>query len=394
MPEDMTPHAPIRHKFAANGKPEISIITAVFNTERYIEEALASILAQKRLEFEIVAVDDGSTDSSLSRMLEVNDDRLTVLSFPQNVGLYHARNAAIEHCRAPWIMIFDSDDIMVPDCLAAYVRAAESSGRLWAYCWLSFIDSEGRDMGIRMSTPFDLLKLLQRNIAPDPMSLVKRDALIEMGGYRTRFRISESYDLRLRLLERGDPFCYPRVCVRYRRHDTNITVERQDPAHEILRQWKADLCSRMHSGRHSDRVGLLHCSLQFLDAFSERRWSDAVAIADRLLEAGLVSVEVEQRLIIALRECGNARRALDVALHSMGRADARFLPAETAWLMGRAVELAAMTRNETLLGYLRQSAEHICKAMNDKGLEAVLKTVYGRPGEEMACPGMAEQIPV
>jgi len=375
---------PVRHKSATNDKPEVSIIVAVFNTARYIKEALASILAQQGLNFEIVAVNDGSTDTSLARVLEVDDNRLTVLSLPQNVGLYHARNAAMEHARAPWIMIFDSDDVMLPACLAAYFHATEASGCAWGYCWLDLMDAEGRGIGLQQCALFDTLTMLQRNLVPDPMSLVKRDVLLDMGGYRTRFRIAESYDLRLRLLERGDPFCYPQVCVRYRRHETNITVRRRDQGSEILKQWKESICSKVKSGQQSDRVRLLCRCFELLEAFSGKRWAEVVTIADSLLEAGLASVELERRLIVALRESGNLPRAMEIALRLLGAGDTRLLPAETAWLMARAVELAALKGDKVLLRNLMPSAENICRVMQDKELAAVLQSVRGRFGGELA----------
>jgi hypothetical protein len=365
----------MRHKSATNEAPEVSVVMAVFNTDRYVGQAIGSILAQKEVNFEIVAVNDASTDDSLSCLLNVDDDRLTILSMPQNAGLYCARNEAIKECRAPWVMIFDSDDIMLPDTFGEYFRATEASSCSWGYCGLDFMDSTGQSLGVQMGMSFDPLKMLHCNMIPDPMSLMKRDILSDIGCYRTRFRLSEDYLLKLRLIERSDPFYYPRICVRYRRHKESVTVVSRDHGMDVLQEWRAGLLARSTSGRQFARVERLNKCFVLLDAFTGGRWDDVVAVADELISAGLVSVELEQRLIFALIKRGNTRRALEIVLSRLASSDVELLPAETAWLMARAVSLTAATGTDALLRSILSCAENICTSLNDKDLDYEIRKV-------------------
>lgn len=97
--------------------PLLSIIIPVWNREDTIERCLDSILSQDFQDYEIIAVDDGSTDRSVQVMTRYDDPRLRVIQHEANVGSYAARNTAICHARAGWIVKIDSDDAMLPGAL-------------------------------------------------------------------------------------------------------------------------------------------------------------------------------------------------------------------------------------------------------------------------------------
>lgn len=105
-------------KNLAVNKPAISIIIPVYNTQDYIERCIQSILCQSFTDFEIVAIDDGSTDASwevLTR-LAASDNRLQIYH-KENGGVSAARNLAIEYAHGKWYMFVDSDDELLPNAL-------------------------------------------------------------------------------------------------------------------------------------------------------------------------------------------------------------------------------------------------------------------------------------
>ena len=101
-------------------KPRISVLMPVFNTAKYLREAIESILAQTFADFELIVIDDGSTDDSLAiaQHLAIEDHRIRLYSQP-NRGLVSTRNELISYARADLIAWADSDDVSEPTRLEA-----------------------------------------------------------------------------------------------------------------------------------------------------------------------------------------------------------------------------------------------------------------------------------
>jgi glycosyltransferase involved in cell wall biosynthesis len=98
-----------------------SIVVPLWNKQRLVSSTVASVLAQSVQDFELIIVDDGSTDGSLDRLAAFDDPRITILAQP-NAGPGAARNRGIEAARHDWIALLDADDIWLPDHLAELDR--------------------------------------------------------------------------------------------------------------------------------------------------------------------------------------------------------------------------------------------------------------------------------
>ena len=109
-------------------EPMVSIIVPVYNAEEYISRCVDSILNQEYKDFELILVDDGSTDCSgqLIDDYAKADNRIVVIH-KENGGVSHTRNLAIEHARGTYIQFLDSDDWITPDATKLLVRAAEEN---------------------------------------------------------------------------------------------------------------------------------------------------------------------------------------------------------------------------------------------------------------------------
>lgn len=105
--------------------PEISVIIPAYNTEAYIKRAIDSVLAQTFGNFEIVVVDDASTDNTLRVLSEIQDPRLKVFCQPQNGGAGAARNRALQEATGNWIAVLDSDDWYAPERLEKLFNLAQ-----------------------------------------------------------------------------------------------------------------------------------------------------------------------------------------------------------------------------------------------------------------------------
>ena len=110
--------------------PKISVTINTYNTGKYFDRAVRSVLNQTFQDFEIVVVDDGSTDSTLEDIQkvrdEVKDDRIKLFALKKNIGLSAARNIAISEAKGTWIAILDSDDWYAPQRLEKLLELAKS----------------------------------------------------------------------------------------------------------------------------------------------------------------------------------------------------------------------------------------------------------------------------
>ena len=130
--------------------PKASVIVPVYNVEGYLEKCVQSVLAQTEKDFELLLVDDGSTDHSgkLCDTLAQTDSRIRVIH-QQNQGLGGARNTGIREAKAPWILLADSDDWIEPGILEKTLAAAgkvpDIDLVMFAY---RTVDEAGRELGV------------------------------------------------------------------------------------------------------------------------------------------------------------------------------------------------------------------------------------------------------
>ena len=115
-----------------------SVVVPVFNRENLIGRCIASVLAERNVEFELVLVDDGSTDASLACMREFDDPRLRIIAEERNRGASPARNIGIDAARGDWVVSLDSDDELAPGALGRIASLAagqpDDIDALWFRC--------------------------------------------------------------------------------------------------------------------------------------------------------------------------------------------------------------------------------------------------------------------
>lgn len=240
-------------------KPPVSVVMPVYNAERYVEEAVRSILWQTFADFELVAIDDGSTDSSgeILERLACYDPRIRVIR-QENSGIATARNRASEVARGELLAIMDADDICLPERLGRQVSCMTARPHL-ALIGAGYeeIDSSGDPTGWRMVPPArdeEIKNGLTRGCPiAQPTVMMRRDAFFAVGGYRAGFSQAEDYDLWLRLAERYRLANLPEPLVRYRVHaDSSSQRSVHDQVVGVL---AARACARFRRARGYDPVG-------------------------------------------------------------------------------------------------------------------------------------------
>ena len=215
--------------------PKVSVALPVYNAERYVAEAIESILTQTFTDFEFLIVDDGSTDGSLSIMRRYADDdaRIRVISRP-NTGIVGALNEMIGEARGELVARMDADDVARPDRFEVQVRYLdENPDCVMIGSRVLVIDSDG-DPLVVLPTPLsheeieDGLLNFRGQLVHHPATMMRRRSLLEIGGYRPECREAEDLDLFLRLAEIGRIANLAEPLLNYREHSGKSSIVRAE----------------------------------------------------------------------------------------------------------------------------------------------------------------------
>jgi glycosyltransferase involved in cell wall biosynthesis len=208
----------------------------VFNSERFIGEAVESVLASSLADLELLVLDDGSTDTSAITATSAakGDGRFRLISLPHR-GLAATRNSALQEARGEFIANLDADDVMFPERLAAQVAYLDRHPECVAVGTRALVvDAKGQpiSIGVRHFTheEIDGANLSGGAAAMwNPTVTFRRRDALEIGGYSVHLdRTGEDHDLWLRLGERGQLANLPMVLNLYRVHGNNVSLDDGD----------------------------------------------------------------------------------------------------------------------------------------------------------------------
>ena len=216
---------------------KLSVLMSVYNGERFLREALDSILAQTFGDFEFIVVNDGSRDGSAALLDSYRDPRLKVCHI-ENRGLPAALNFGLERCTADLVMRMDADDVAYPHRFAAQLEDWERAGRPEVFgSGADYIAEDGTALW-SIAMPLDDAAIRAVILAPagglslmHPTVLFKKDAVLACGGYDPFFRNGQDYDLWLRMTAHFRFGNSPRRLLKYRFQadsDTARAIRRND----------------------------------------------------------------------------------------------------------------------------------------------------------------------
>jgi len=209
----------------------------LFNGEKYVEEAILSVLSQTIADWELIVVDDGSTDQSLEIARKFESEKVQVLS-QINSGASVARNRGLEQAKGEFIKFLDADDLLDKDCLEKQISIQnELSENQIVFGDYSFIDEQGN---LLHQHQFDQLTLLKND--PEYFFLTHWEILItcplhrkihlqKIGGFDEKLPYGQESDLHFRLANAGVEFVYsPHKVFCYRSHGeaTRISGKREE----------------------------------------------------------------------------------------------------------------------------------------------------------------------
>lgn len=205
--------------------PKISVIIATYNNDKYISEAINSILAQTYSDFELIIIDDGSTDNTGKIIKSYTDNRIIYVNNETNRGVSYSRNKGLYLSKGDYIAVMDGDDISLPQRLEKQLNYMEHHTDI-AICGCNF-KQFGKCNGVVIS-PADSDDLKARILFYSPLAhsswfIRKSDLIKHRIKYNEAFRTSLDYELMYRLLDKCDIACIQEVLVLYRVHSNSIT---------------------------------------------------------------------------------------------------------------------------------------------------------------------------
>lgn len=225
--------------------PKITVFMAVFNSSAYLKGAIESILDQTFENFELLIVNDGSTDNSLEIIQAFRDERIRILNNEKNMGLEYTRNRGIEEARGKYMAILDSDDIAIRDRLKIQFDYLESKPDV-AVCGghAIFIDEQENELSTCLVPLGDKdlqMRMLFRNPMVNSTAMIRLDVIREVNGYRD-FPVCQDFDLLLRIAENHNIANIDCILGKYRINPRGVSKTRR---HDVVNAEKR-LIKEMH----------------------------------------------------------------------------------------------------------------------------------------------------
>jgi len=211
--------------------PAVSVVMPVFNVAPFVRRAVESVLNQTFTDFEIIVVDDGSTDGTIEALQPMCNSRLHIVR-QANAGSSAARNAGIQRATAPYIAFIDGDDLWAPQKLAIHYEIMEEHPEIdLSFSYSTVIDENGDSTG-RFSRPargyISFRELLIENLVHNgSAAVVRREALDKAGWFDVSLRSAVDHDLWLRvaLVRPNNVYCIPKFLTSYRMREGQITKD-------------------------------------------------------------------------------------------------------------------------------------------------------------------------
>ena len=188
--------------------PKVTVLMSVYNGEKYLNEAIDSILGQTFKDFEFLIVNDGSTDKTGDILKSYDDPRIKIINNEKNIGLTKSLNKGLKLARGEYIARQDADDISMPERLEKEVEFLEQNKNvgLVGTDYL-FINEKGKVVHIVkcLNGSRELkAKLLKGNQFGHGSVMLRRECIDRVGTYREEFKFAQDYDFCLRIAEMYD----------------------------------------------------------------------------------------------------------------------------------------------------------------------------------------------
>jgi len=245
-------------------RPAVTVLMSVYNGEEFLAEALASVFSQTFTDFELLVIDDGSSDRSAQILAQAGDPRLKVLTNLQNIGLTASLNRGLLQARGMYIARLDADDLALAGRLARQKTILDRQPGLGLVgSFAGKIDASGQPSGqwVTPLEPEDIYYLLNfRNCLTHSTVMYRRELVLGLGGYRQDRHYAQDYDLWFRLSKKTRLALIPEMLVLWRQGRQGISAtHKQEQDRLVLEIVRPNLENLAGQGLTADELQ----SLQF-----------------------------------------------------------------------------------------------------------------------------------
>lgn len=237
----------------------VSVLMPVYNGEQFIASAIESILQQTYTNWELIIVNDGSTDQSEAIIRSFQDERIILHNNDQNRGIVFSRNVGLKHAKGTYLAFLDSDDIAIPNRLSEQVNYLNEHPKIGLLgSAVQLIDTNDTIINFAVDYPRGnhVIKVTMcfRNAFASSTIMCRKSALPN-DGFNSNFPVAEDYDFWLRIAEKWEVDNLAEVLTKYRIHASNISKR------------KADLMIEMDENQLKTQLNLLGISTYSNHAF-------------------------------------------------------------------------------------------------------------------------------
>jgi glycosyltransferase involved in cell wall biosynthesis len=261
--------------------PKVSVIMPVFNGETFLRDAIDSILNQTFQDFELVIINDGSTDSSANIIRSYTDPRLVFINNEINTGLPRVRNQGLYASRGEYIAWLDCDDVSVPERLDIQEKFLDKHSQIGVCgAWVKMVDGDKELIARYPADPeYIRASLLFNNFVVNSTVMMRAACTREVGlRFDLSHHLSQDYGLWVRIPKPWQITNLPKVLTIYRIHTSQVTAlhkqKQIDIAWEIQKEQLAGLGifpTEKERLIHLNLSGLVHHTLENLDQIFESR---------------------------------------------------------------------------------------------------------------------------
>ncbi|HET9811661.1 MAG TPA: glycosyltransferase [Sphingomicrobium sp.] len=209
--------------------PLVTVVIPTWNRLELLQEAIASVVAQTCPNWELIVVDDGSTDGTPAHLRAISDPRIRAIAVDRLGKVGHLRNIGAAAGTAGWIAFLDSDDLWMPDKLEIQLEALEASGADWCYGQCELLNPNGETLPIRAGRFRPISGKIVDDLLADRTGayigtvLVRRDLFESLGGFDESLPNREDLDFELRLAAGAKAVAVSRIVTRVREHEGRRT---------------------------------------------------------------------------------------------------------------------------------------------------------------------------
>jgi GT2 family glycosyltransferase len=280
----------------AAGRPKVSLCVPAYQAERHLRSTVESLLAQDYHDFELVIVDNNSSDGTRAILKDFDDSRIRVVRNESTLPLVDNFNLAVSQCRGEFVKLVCADDILYPECIAAQSAILERNPDIaLVSVQTDFVDDDGSLLrparglhGIAGRRRSDHVVRQTVRSGTNPIgapvaAMFRREDFIKTGGFRDELLMLSDADLWVRLLQHGEFYGIPRTLASFRFGSTTVS---------------ATMAARSQLAQHK----------AFSRALSAQRWWGVTRLDRAIGWVNTYDMQLRRTVLFAISKWRDARR--------------------------------------------------------------------------------------